>query len=135
MNYPQLVNNAFELAKEAQKRAYAPYSKFHVGSAVKMIGDDQIYVGCNVENVSYGATICAERNALNTSVALSGKRKLEFLIVVCDKETPIPPCGLCLQHLSEFCVSESIIYLANTKEIFKSLTYKELLPFCFDSYE
>lgn len=129
-----LVLKAYEAAKTAQSRAHAIYSNFKVGACVKMKKDDELYIGCNVENASIGNTVCAERNALNHSVALSGKKSLEFLIVVADTDSPTPPCGICLQSLCEFASPETPIYLANTKEIIVMRTFKELLPYSFTEF-
>ena len=128
------VQKAYELAKQVQSRAYAPYSKFYVGAAMKLINDENIYIGCNVENASIGNTICAERNALNASVAQMGKRDLEFMVIVCDTQEATPPCGICLQSLTEFSTKDTPFYLANKEKILMKLTFGELLPYSFDSF-
>ena len=88
-----------EAALEAMTRAYAPYSKFRVGAAI--IGDDgTVFVGCNVENASYPAGMCAERAALASAIA-RGFRVFELIVVATEAEEPTPPCGLCRQVLSE----------------------------------
>ena len=88
----------FELAEAARQKAYAPYSRFHVGAAL-LADDGTIVAGCNVENASYGLTLCAERNAAGALVAL-GKRPIACAIVV-DSKRPTPPCGMCRQVLAE----------------------------------
>ena len=89
----------FEAAELARQRAHAPYSKFHVGAAI-FCDDGSISAGCNVENASYGLTVCAERNAVGAMV-LGGKKPLAVAIVV-DSREPTPPCGMCRQVLAEF---------------------------------
>lgn len=117
-----------EAALAARERAYAPYSKFLVGAAVRAISG-KIYTGCNIENASYGLTICAERNALFSAVG-AGERKFIALCVVGDTEAPISPCGACRQVMAEFKVPK--IILANLKGDVKEYTLDELLPLSFD---
>lgn len=92
----QLVTQAIDVAA----RAYAPYSKFHVG-AVLVGKDGRTFAGCNVENISFGLTICAERNAVFAAVA-AGCREFAKIVIVADTEVPASPCGACRQVLAEF---------------------------------
>ena len=85
-------------ARAARENAHAPYSRFLVGAAV--LAGRRIHAGCNVENASYGLTICAERNAVAAAVA-AGARRVDAVVVVTATEVPTPPCGACLQVLSE----------------------------------
>ena len=117
-----------EAALAARKRAYAPYSKFLVGAAVRA-ESGKIYTGCNIENASYGLTVCAERNALFSAVG-AGERKFTALCVVGDTEEPISPCGACRQVMAEFKVP--CIILANLKGDVKEYTLEELLPLSFN---
>ena len=115
-----------EKAKEARMHAYAPYSNnFKVGSAV-LTESGSIFVGCNIENSSLGATICAERVAIFKAVC-EGHRNITAVAVVTGSPKPDPPCGMCLQVISEFGGDAEII-MANTEGDIKSMNIKELMP-------
>lgn len=114
-------------ALEARLKAYAPYSKFLVGAAV-LAASGKIYTGCNIENASYGLTVCAERNALFAAVG-AGEREFTAICVVGDTEAPISPCGACRQVMAEFKVPR--IILANLKGDVEEYTLEELLPLSF----
>ena len=103
--------------------AYAPYSKFQVGAAL-LAKDGRIFLGCNVENISYGLTNCAERVAIGAAIA-AGVREFVAVAVVADTGVPISPCGACRQVLAEFGVPK--ILLANRSECIE-FTLAELLP-------
>lgn len=114
-------------ALAARKNAYAPYSKFAVGAAVRT-ADGKIFTGCNVENASYGLSCCAERCAIFAAVG-AGERKFTALYVVADTKEPVSPCGACRQVMTEFNIPE--IILANTNGEIKIYTSEELLPYGF----
>ncbi len=115
-------------AAAARRKAYAPYSRFLVGAAVQAGG--RIYSGCNVENASYGGTICAERVAVTTAVA-AGARRLEALAVVTGTTPPTPPCGMCLQVLSEFAGPDLPVLLLGGRGSREETTLGALLPHAF----
>ena len=117
----QLVAQAIEVAG----CAYAPYSRFQVG-AVLVGKDGRIFTGCNVENVSFGLTICAERNAVFAAVA-AGCRDFEKIIIAADTAEPAPPCGACRQVLAEFAPDLEIV-LANFRGQSETFRLSELLP-------
>ena len=110
-------------AWKVREMAYAPYSNFHVGAAL-LAGDGRIFPGCNVENISYGLTNCAERVAMGAAIA-AGARSFEKVIVVADTAQPISPCGACRQVLAEFGV-KTVILANRTERVEFSL--EELLP-------
>lgn len=117
-----------EKAREAREYAYVPYSGFHVGAA--LITDDKtIYTGCNIENSSYGATVCAERTAVFKAVS-QGKKHIKKIAVVSDSQRETPPCGICRQVMAEFMESDSQIILEAPEGL---VVYKlsELLPNSF----
>jgi len=115
-----------DLAKQARKKAYAPYSHYKVGAA--LLGKSgKIYTGCNVENASYGHTVCAERTAVVKAVS-EGEREFEAVAVVTKNGGS--PCGACRQVLSEFS-PELIIYIADKNGEYRTTTLKKLLPDLF----
>ena len=123
-----------EQATNAMARAYAPYSHFHVGAAV-MGASGKIYLGANVENASYGAAVCAERNAIFQAV-LSGEKKLKAIAVVGGKDGVVtdfcPPCGICRQVMREFSDPKTFkVYLKKSPTEFKAYSLEELLPESF----
>lgn len=123
-----LVRRLIEAAKSASIHAYAPYSAFPVGAAV-LTEDDAIFAGCNVENASYGLTICAERNAVFQSVA-HGKRQLKAIVVYTPTRHPTSPCGACRQVINEFGPHAEVISVCDGSEILRS-SLAELLPDAF----
>lgn len=127
------VKDAYEIAKKTRAMAYAPYSKFFVGATFKLKNKDQYISGCNVENASFGATVCAERVALWSWVSqFRLNSQLEFLVLVTDTQDPVAtPCGMCLQVLSEFVSMDFPIFLCNLSGIKKKLQFKDLLPQTF----
>jgi cytidine deaminase len=115
----------FNLAKESAEHAYAPYSGFKVGAAALTASGD-VYLGANVENASYGATVCAERAALTRAI-YDGHREFTALAVVSLSEKPAWPCGICRQFLSEFGDSTRVIVGVDAEHL-ETFTIGELLP-------
>jgi len=121
MDVEQLLRRAWA----ARDQAYAPYSHFAVGAA--LLGESgEVYVGCNVENVSYGLTICAERCAVTQAVA-KGERQFRMIAIVSDSKAPVSPCGACRQVLAEFTPSLPVVCENRTGERFTA-SLAELLP-------
>ncbi len=119
MDWDHLV----ELAWETRLKAHAPYSQFQVGAAL-LASDGRVFTGCNVENLSYGLTMCAERVAIGAAIA-AGANQFEAVAVVADTGVPISPCGACRQVLAEFGVPK--VLLANRSERLE-FSLEELLP-------
>lgn len=132
MDEKELVRLAFE----AREKSYAPYSHFCVGAA--LLGESgEVYLGCNIENASYGATVCAERTAVFGAVA-RGERRFQAIAITGAKEGAPPeqagyawPCGICRQVLREFSAGALIVLVARTPEDYVKTTLAALLPDSF----
>ena len=120
-----------EAAANVMEKAYAPYSKFRVGSAL-MTEDGSIVTGCNVENSSFGLTNCAERTALFSAIA-SGRTNFKAMAIVADGHQKPYPCGACRQVLAEFCAPGMPVYVASRGNLdaFEKTTLGDLLPKAF----
>ena len=123
------IKELYEAALDVKKRAYAPYSDFHVGSALRT-KNGKVFTGCNVENSSYGVTICAERNAIFKMVS-EGEQEIFEILVIGDTEKFLPPCGACRQVIAEFSKEDTRVIMCNKKGEFKETTVGEILPFGF----
>ncbi len=115
-------------ATEARRNAYAPYSGFKVGAALKA-ASGKVYLGCNIENGAYGDTICAERVAFFKAIS-EGEREFEAIAIVGDTSDCFP-CGTCRQVMAEFCDGDFKIVVGSPEE-YKIYALKELLPHAFD---
>jgi cytidine deaminase len=127
-----MLANAVAAAKLARHNAHAPYSKYTVGSAV-VTRDGQIFAGCNFENASYGATICAERNAIGHMVA-AGARDPVLCVVVTRGPEPAAPCGVCRQVLREFARDMRVLMIAvppGSEQVVRESSLASLLPEAF----
>jgi cytidine deaminase len=116
-------------ARLARDKAYAPYSDFPVGAAV-LGSDGRIYSGCNVENSSFGLTICAERNAIFAMVA-AGEREIREILVIGKTKEILPPCGACRQVIAEFAEPSVVVHMCERSGAGRSATVAELAPFIF----
>jgi cytidine deaminase len=115
----------FEAARQISLNAHAPYSNFHVGAAIRTT-EGEIFLGCNIENPSYGLTSCAERNAIFSAVAAKGDRVDLQLVAVYTESAMASPCGACRQVIWEFGRSAQVVFSAGTSLIEASIA--ELLP-------
>lgn len=122
------MNDLIRLAKEAMGHAYAPYSSFCVGACLEA-SDGTVYTGCNMENASYGATICAERVAFGKAIS-EGRRSFRAIGIVCSEGRKAYPCGICLQVISEFMPPDGIVFLEDQSGI-TQYQVKDLLPNAF----
>jgi cytidine deaminase len=121
-------NSLIEIAMRVRLEAYAPYSGFRVGAAL-LCDDGRVFTGANVENASYGLSMCAEQVAVSAAVS-AGCRHFEMIALVADSGSPCPPCGACRQILSEF-GPETMVVMANLKGEIRRAKVKELLPYAF----
>ena len=116
----------------AMNHSYSPYSKRQVGSAIRL-SNGKVYSGCNVENSSFGGTVCAERVAVWKAVSEEGPTtEIVEVVVATDASPPWSPCGLCRQVINEFASKDCAIHLVNKAGEVRSFTHRELLPHGFD---
>jgi cytidine deaminase len=122
---PELLDAALA----AQANAYAPYSKFPVGAALRT-PSGAIYVGCNVENAAFPQGTCAEAGAI-AAMAVAGEQAIEVILTVCDGDALSTPCGGCRQKIREFAIAGTVIHVAGPEGVRKTYTIDELLPDSF----
>lgn len=120
----------YRMASEARGRAHAPYSHFQVGAAI-LLSTGEVFGGCNVENASYGATVCAERVATWKAISEKGPIQITEVAVVTDAAEAWPPCGMCRQVLAEFASADTLVHLGNLQGLQRSLKFSELFPLAF----
>lgn len=124
-----VLKDIIKAARVAMANSYSPYSECKVGAALVSAKTGEIYSGCNVENSSYGATICAERNAITTAVAKEKDLCIALIVIVTNKEESFPPCGICLQTINEFaCASTQVVLLNKDDDNPSFYDFIELLP-------
>lgn len=130
---PENILLLFERAKEAQQHSYSPFSRFKVGAAIKT-SSGKIFTGTNIENASYGLTLCAESTALAQFIMGAERHHLitEVLTIGSSKE-PCYPCGACRQRLAEFCSPDALFHVCQQEDYVQTFTLHELLPYAFSS--
>lgn len=129
-----IVGDLLSIALDVQNNAYAPYSKFKVGAAL-LSENGNVYKGCNVENASFGGTICAERGAAMAALAAEGKTSFKLLAVASSADDPAPPCALCRQFLSEFMSPYAQVYMVSrTSGVIRHYSFGTLMPCSFTEF-
>lgn len=121
-----------KVASDIRKNSYSPYSKFKVGAAL-IAGSGKVYTGVNIENVSFGATNCAERTAIFKAVS-EGEKKISAIAVASDSDDLIFPCGICRQVLAEFGDKNTKVICSSNNGTFKVFKLGELLPNAFSRF-
>jgi cytidine deaminase len=125
------LDNLTQRAIEAARNSYSPYSHFRVGAAL-MLSNGEVVTGANVENVSYGLTICAERSALVTAVSRFGPDiRVDAVVVVNLNDAASPPCGACRQVLAEFVLPDAPVTFPSSSGA-RTMTFSELMPLAFE---
>lgn len=126
-----LKNELNEAARAALKMAYAPYSQKKIGASL-VLTNGRIFSGCNIENASYGGTVCAERVAIWKAISeCSNHEKITEIVVASAEDQPWPPCGFCRQVMAEFATDETIVRLINLKNDEVVYKFKDLFPEAF----
>lgn len=120
-----------DAATKTRSQAYAPYSNFQVGAAIRT-RSGAVFTGCNVENVAYPEGTCAEAGAI-AAMAAAGEREIAEVVVIADSPEPVSPCGGCRQKLAEFGAADVPVTMANLSGVSLTLTLAELLPGAFSA--
>lgn len=117
-------------AHKALTHSYSPYSKFSVASCI-CTDKDILFTGVNVENASYGLSVCAEASAISAMIS-AGEKKIKSMVVLAGTNLLCPPCGACRQRIHEFSTADTIIHLSSKDTVLRSIKMSELLPLAFD---
>lgn len=128
-SHGQLYSELLNHAKSYLQRSHSPYSHVKVACAV-LTNSDKIYGGANIENASYGATICAERVAITKAIS-EGETKIKAILVVTNQNKIWPPCGICRQVISEFATGSMVVYCSDLKDNYIKIKFSKLLPSAF----
>ncbi|TWF52923.1 cytidine deaminase [Neorhizobium alkalisoli] len=126
-----MSHELFEAARDAMSKAHAPYSKFPVGVAIRA-EDGKVYLGANIENLSFPQGWCAEPTAIGAMI-MGGAKKIVELAVIAEKLPLCTPCGGCRQKISEFASADTRIHLCDDLGVQKTVTMAELLPYAFET--
>jgi cytidine deaminase len=116
-------------AKAVRLKAYVPYSRFHVGAAIRSV-EGNLHIGCNVENAAYPEGTCAEAGAIAAMIA-AGDTRIAEILVIANSTAPVPPCGGCRQKIAEFAGQDVVVTLCTTDGASLSMTVADLLPGVF----
>ena len=131
---PEDVRLLLDEAKNVMKNAFAPFSKFKVGAAIRTERGN-VYRGCNVENASLGGTICAERGAAMASIASEGYGRFKAIAIASGSDDPAPPCAICRQFLAQFTDPDVPVYLISVKSgVLKKFRFGVLMPYAFTEF-
>lgn len=126
----EIQKKLFAMAVESQKNSHSPYSHAQIGAA-HVMADGSYWSGCNIENASYGGTVCAERVSIWKSISENAKGPIQEILVVSSADEAWPPCGICRQVMAEFSTEKTLIHVANKKGQVKTYQLKDLLPEAF----
>ncbi len=126
-----MSHELFEAARSAMEKSHSPYSKFPVGAAIRA-DDGKVYLGANIENLSFPQGWCAEPTAIGAMI-MGGGRQIRELAVIAEKLPLCTPCGGCRQKISEFASADTRVYLCDDQGIQKTVTMAELLPYAFET--
>jgi cytidine deaminase len=125
------IKDLYKMALLVREKSYSPYSGHKVGAAIRT-SDGKIYTGCNIENSSFGATVCAERVAIQKAISEQGPLEITEVMVVTKASPPWPPCGMCRQVIGEF-GKDAIIYTSNLEGVLEKFTLNDIFPLAFTS--
>lgn len=121
----------FSKAQQVLQSSYSPYSKYKVGACL-LTSTNKMYAGTNIENASYGLTLCAEAAAIAHMIA-AGDNKIKALLVMANHDSMCSPCGACRQRIAEFSNEQTLVYMCNAHKIIETTTIKALLPYTFEN--